>query len=202
MPGVAVDPASDARPASTYARVSANWIGYPSRRQRSTFPWPALYAASTSRSSPYLREEVGEVPGAVADVDLRVVEIADVERACRPCGSRCPAPSPASAASARSRPSDDSARRVELRLLVDHRREQRRVEAVLARVHAHELASSGADSGAARTTAGSSSTTYSDGAARPATTSSERHDEAPHPARSSITDATNASSSSSEPVFS
>ena len=53
-------------------------------------------------------------------------------------------------------PDDDFARSSELRLLVDHRRDQRRVEVVLARVHAHELASSAAGSAAARTTAGSS----------------------------------------------
>ena len=43
-----------------------------SARQRSTLPCPALYAASTSALVAVLAEEVREVPGAVADVDLRV----------------------------------------------------------------------------------------------------------------------------------
>ena len=92
----------------------------------STFAWPALYAASASRSSSYFVEQVVQVPRAVADVDLGVVEIGEHElRAAGadrdPLRGRRLKLHQADRARARLRV------RVELRLLLDHGREERRI---------------------------------------------------------------------------
>src|ERR1044071_4359981 len=80
-----------------------------------------------------LLEEVLEVPGAVANVQLWVREVADAER--RAAG----ADRDAACRRRRELHQPDGTRlrvrrRVELRLLVDHGREERRVEVVVVRV--------------------------------------------------------------------
>ena len=128
-----------------------------------------------------LVEEVAEVPGAVADVDLRVGQVADVEG--RAAGAqRDPLRRRrASAASARSRPSDERASRPELRLLVDHRRDERRVEPSRVRPLADDRRCSGAGSGAARTTAGSSRGRRTTPAAPTSEHGQQRHGQPSHP---------------------
>ena len=84
-----------------------------------------------------LVEQVPQVPGAVADVDLGVVEVGDAELGAprvdgdplRGVGKQLHQPD---RARARARV------RAELALLVDHARQQRRVEPVVARVAAHD----------------------------------------------------------------
>ena len=145
-------------------------------------------------------EEVPEVPGPVAHVELGVVEVVDPERGTRPCGRRSPSPSPGAAASARPRPSP-TARRRELALLVDDRREQRGLEVGSSARGRRRSPRSRADRAGART--------------RPASCRGRRRRRAdasrdeqarggalmPRGQLGDDTDDTNASSSSSEPSF-
>src|SRR5829696_8043869 len=84
-----------------------------------------------------LVEQVPQVPGAVADVDLGIVEIGDAEpRAARVDGDalRCVWEQLHQSDRARA----GTGARAKLALLVDHARQQRRVEPVVTRVTAHD----------------------------------------------------------------
>ena len=97
-----------------------------------------------------LVEQVAEVPGAVADVQLRIAQVLRLSSCSRPSGRRSPGPSPAAAASGRLRPTTRRRRR---RTWTPGRSPQRRVvgRGGSSRRARRRSARSGADSAAART---------------------------------------------------
>ena len=163
-------------------------------------PLPGVVRGERGPLVPVPVLEMAEVPGAVADVDLRVEQIGGRElRAARPHGDPV-------RGHRRELHQPDRARLrlrtgVELRLLVDHRREQGRIDAVLTRMHAHVLGVAQRIAQPLEPRRARCDDVHGDGC-HDQEGEQEAGTKADHDERSCITDPTNASSSSSEPVFS
>ena len=80
---------SGAPPSSTYSRVSANWISWPFASPAVDIPLPGVVRSEHEPFTVVLLEQVVEVPGAVADVDLRRRRDHACGTRCRPCEPRC-----------------------------------------------------------------------------------------------------------------
>jgi len=113
-------------------------MGSPFARHRSTFPSPRVVRSEHEALTAVLVEEVLQVPRAVADVDLGVVEILRVERVTVGADSD----TVSGLGGQLHQPDRAGGRlrvRVELRLLVHDGGDERGIKAVLTGVDANEL---------------------------------------------------------------